>query len=193
MKHLVRAGALLAILMFVFLVFRLMPTPVFLEEYGFYPRNAEENTEEWSNLPVQYADPSVCGSCHPDKHSVWEESKHGTVSCENCHGPGEAHVDKGTSLVMDTSREFCGLCHDKLLARPSGFPQVQLSEHGGQSACITCHNPHDPRITTLPQIPHTLEGRTDCLLCHEAGGIKPSPEDHAGRSSDTCLNCHRSK
>ena len=194
MKHLVRAGVLLlAVLILAFVVPRVIPIPVSLEEYGFYPKQSEENTHEWASLPLQYADPSVCGDCHQDKHDVWEKAKHSTVSCENCHGPGVTHVEEGVSPVVDISRESCGLCHNRVLARPKDFPQVDLKEHGGQSTCITCHNPHSPGVAALPKIPHALEGRTDCLLCHETGGIKPFPKEHNGRSQDTCLNCHRSE
>ncbi len=180
---------------------------------------------------------------------MWEKADHRTVSCENCHGPAREHLETGARPVVDTSRELCGTCHAKLVSRPSDFPQVDMEEMGGQADCITCHDPHDPRAgmppqvphaleertdcqlchnpqkhepwvepppqaphtlegrtecllchgpqefrgATLPQIPHTLEGRTDCLVCHNASGIKPFPEDHTGRTSATCLNCHRSK
>ena len=194
MKHLVRAGVLLfAVLIVVFVVPRVVPIPAFLEEYGFYLKKSEENTQEWANLPVQYVDASICSSCHQDKHSTWEKSKHSTVNCESCHGPGQGHVDKGTDLVVDTSRESCGLCHAKVLARRSDFPQVDLETHGGQSECISCHNPHNPnpKVSTMPTIPHTLEGHDDCLLCHNTGGAKPFPLDHDGRSQNTCLNCHK--
>ncbi|MBI2288523.1 MAG: hypothetical protein HYU83_06095 [Chloroflexi bacterium] len=42
-----------------------------------------------------------------------------------------------------------------------------------------------------PTIPHTLEGRADCLMCHQAGGLKPFPADHAGRTNDLCQACHK--
>ena len=44
-----------------------------------------------------------------------------------------------------------------------------------------------------PKIPHPLEGRSDCLLCHATGvsGAKAVPADHAGRTSDTCNTCHK--
>ena len=248
MKHLVRAGALLlAVLILVFVVLRVMPTPAFLAEYGFHPEKIEENVEEWSSLPIQYVSSAVCLDCHQDKYSMWEKGDHRTVSCENCHGPARAHVETRAPEVLDTSRALCGLCHARLISRPSDFPQVDMEEMGGQAECITCHDPHEPRAgmppqvphaleertdcqlchgphepwvvmppepphtlegrteclschgpqefrgATLPHIPHSLEGRADCLVCHNAGGIKPFPEDHIGRTSATCLNCHRSR
>jgi len=191
-KHLIRAGALLlAVLVIAFVVPRVIPVPAFLEDYGFYPKRSAENAEEWASLPIQYVDHSICRDCHQDNYGAWEKSKHSTVSCENCHGPGQAHLEQGASLEVDTSREFCGVCHDQLPARPKDFPQVDLKEHGGQAACVSCHNPHEPQIGKSPQIPHSLEGHTECLLCHGEGGIKPVPEDHQDRGQDTCLSCHR--
>ena len=194
MTHLKRAGALLlVILAVVFVVPRLVPASAFLDEYGFYNKSAEENAQEWAGLQAQYADPLICGDCHQDKHDTWEKSEHSSVSCENCHGPGEAHTKDLTRLVVDTSRESCGLCHGRVFARRGTFPQVDMSEHGGLSNCVACHNPHDPAGEELPVIPQPLEGRDECLLCHGSGGMEPSPEDHEGRGQDTCLNCHQSK
>jgi len=250
MTHLKRAGALLAVvLIFVFIGLRVMPAPAFLAEYGFHPRETEKNTEEWASLPIQYASSSACIDCHQDKYSMWEKGNHRTVNCENCHGPARAHLETKARFVVDTSRSLCALCHTRIASRPSDFPQVDMEEMGGDAECITCHDPHEPRAgmppqvphslegrtecqlchnpykhepwvepppqlphtlegrteclschgpqefrgATLPRIPHTLEGRTECLMCHNTSAIKPFPEDHVGRTSATCLNCHRSE
>lgn len=197
MEHLYRAGGLLAAILAVTAIAIFLPKwvspPAVLEDYGFY--RGGDNSEEWSDWSGQYADISTCNDCHEDKYSIWVESQHGTVICETCHGPGRDHLDKGASLTIDASREFCGLCHNRVLGRPNGFPQVDLGQHGGQSACITCHDPHDAgsRVAELHPIPHGLEGRSDCTSCHETGGMMPFPEDHTGLDTDTCLNCHRSE
>ncbi len=50
----------------------------------------------------------------------------------------------------------------------------------------------EPSTTTgPPAIPHPLEGRDDCVMCHGEGGLKPFPADHAGRTSDICTTCHQ--
>ncbi|MEW6033870.1 MAG: cytochrome c3 family protein [Chloroflexota bacterium] len=206
MKHLVRAGGLLlGLLLLAFFLPRIVGTTTYLEGYGFYPRNDEANANEWASLPAQYAESSVCSSCHADKYGAWKESVHSTVNCEDCHSPGKAHIEEGKTLVADTSRELCGLCHAKVIGRPRSFPQVDIKTHGGVSICTTCHNPHNPSQSAQqdsgkptetarpPAIPHTLEGRDNCLLCHSTGGIKPFPGDHDGRSLDTCSICHKSK
>lgn len=42
----------------------------------------------------------------------------------------------------------------------------------------------------VPAVPHTLEGRSACLMCHDIGKAKPMPADHAGRGDATCTGCH---
>ena len=42
----------------------------------------------------------------------------------------------------------------------------------------------------VPAIPHSLEGRSACLTCHDIGKMKPMPADHAGRAEATCTGCH---
>ena len=45
-------------------------------------------------------------------------------------------------------------------------------------------------LLSLMVIPHPLEGREDCLMCHAENGTIPYPEDHVGRPAATCLVCH---
>jgi formate dehydrogenase gamma subunit len=45
-------------------------------------------------------------------------------------------------------------------------------------------------LLSLMVIPHPLEGREDCLMCHGEGKPNPFPPAHAGRPSTTCLVCH---
>lgn len=45
----------------------------------------------------------------------------------------------------------------------------------------------------IPTIPHTLEGRDNCLACHETGvaGAPQIPDDHAERTVEMCRMCHQ--
>jgi hypothetical protein len=194
MKHLVRAGIILLVLLgFIFIGLRVMPIPEFLAEYGFHPRDSEANMEKWASLPVQFASSDICVDCHQDKYSMWEKGNHRKVSCENCHGPARAHLETGARPTVDTSRELCGVCHAKLVSRPSDFPQVDMEEMGGQVGCITCHDPHEPRAGMPPQVPHTLEGRTECQSCHgpHEPWVGPPPEiPHTLEGRTECLSCH---
>lgn len=64
-------------------------------------------------------------------------------------------------------------------------------------SCAVIEPPNAPiPVATIvpPFIPHRLEGRGDCRLCH-ATGIGGAPQfpaaDHSQRPSDVCLACHR--
>ncbi|MFH0769107.1 MAG: multiheme c-type cytochrome [Chloroflexota bacterium] len=54
----------------------------------------------------------------------------------------------------------------------------------------------EPATTTAGQptvIPHTLEGRDNCLMCHETGvgEAKAIPANHAGKTNADCTTCHK--
>jgi hypothetical protein len=145
MKHLIRAGGLLlGVLVLVFVALRLVPDKAPLTAYGFY--KGHDNSDEWSAQPLQYADPNTCGTCHEKNYNLWKANSHKTVSCENCHGPGQTHEETISPMAINDTREACGVCHAKLDARPSTFPQIDLAQHGGTASCTTCHNPHSPKI-----------------------------------------------
>jgi len=195
MSHLVRYGVLLApLLVFVFVVPKVIPAPESLEDFGFHIMDAETNAEAWASMPVQYVSSAVCQSCHDDQYGMWEQSNHRTVNCEDCHGPAAKHVETGQPPIVDNSREFCALCHAALVSRPESFLQVDMSEMGGGALCSSCHDPHDPRAGMPPEVPHTLEGRGNCRTCHESGHepwkrLPPElPHTLEGRSD--CLSCH---
>lgn len=46
-------------------------------------------------------------------------------------------------------------------------------------------------VLALPPVPHTFEGREQCLLCHGPKGARPVPANHAGRPEPTCQACHK--
>ncbi|NOZ26584.1 MAG: hypothetical protein GXP39_00840 [Chloroflexi bacterium] len=103
-------------------------------------------------------------------------------------------------------REDCLLCH----AIDSSLKPAP-ADHEGRSAdtCQMCHKaeeaeeaeeaptptPAAPEATRAPlSIPHPVEGREDCLLCHATdSALKPAPADHEGRSADTCQMCHKAE
>ena len=49
------------------------------------------------------------------------------------------------------------------------------------------------RTLAQPPIPHPLDGHDDCLSCHQTGanGAPQYPDNHAGRTNDMCLMCHK--
>lgn len=87
-------------------------------------------------------------------------------------------------------RDNCLLCHQN-------GDQALRADHTGRPVdiCTSCHQPEETAPATPPvaaptAIPHELEGRDDCLLCHQSGSLAV-PDDHAGRDSETCTSCHQ--
>jgi hypothetical protein len=95
-------------------------------------------------------------------------------------------------------RSDCLGCHalGKGVVRITQVP----ADHKGRDndSCALCHKPGPP-VTPTPEVggppgvPHPLEGRAECLGCHASGvaGFPQVPADHAGRTDDTCVLCHK--
>jgi len=123
--------------------------------------------------------------------------------CRTCHAllpqpapPAVAPPGIPHDLV---GREDCLMCHKMGIAYASRIPE----NHAGLpiELCQTCHlpmlaapPPEEPREAgVMPsQVPHPIEGRADCRLCHETGvgGATQFPADHADRTNEVCIVCH---
>jgi hypothetical protein len=142
-----------------------------------------------------------CATCHqPPGES------HFGPDCSNCHTPTsfkgailppELHP---VPLVGAHQRATCDICH----AEGTRVPEYVCSnchrppENHLEGACDTCHTPEGwgESVTSLvaqaPQIPHTMDGRDDCLLCHDpAGQVKPAPDNHESYANEQCATCHK--
>ena len=158
----------------------------------------KQSAQKWADSAPQFVSTAQCTACHRGEYNAISQSKHWNQNCQVCHGPAAEHLQGNGESVVDRSRELCGYCHNSILGRRADFPRVDLEQHGGKAACVTCHNPHNPGLgqgqgqgqAKPPAVPHSLQGRDDCLVCHSAAGIKPFPKDHAGRTKATCLSCH---
>src|SRR3990172_4936023 len=156
----------------------------------------KQSAQKWADSAPQFVSTAQCTACHRGEYNAISQSKHWNQNCQVCHGPAAEHLQGNGESVVDRSRELCGYCHNSILGRRADFPRVDLEEHGGKAACVTCHNPHNPGLgqgqgqgqAKPPAVPHSLQGRDDCLVCHSAAGIKPFPKDHAGRTKETCLS-----
>ncbi len=121
----------------------------------------------------------ACQSCHgPIKYSPKPDLKDQSF-CANvsCHGTG---WKKYVSLIEAQPSV-------PTMPPPTPTPAPTVAPAAGATATATA-----PAVTA-PDIPHTLEGRDNCLLCHGPGGAKPVPADHAGRANDSCRVCHQPK
>lgn len=141
---------LLLIAVIGFLFVRSLIVPDSFNQYGWY---RGDSVKELMSFRVEYSGSSSCGGedCHKNIYTVWTNSRHKTVNCETCHGPSEKHVHNNsinTSTPANGSRDYCGICHYKRIARPVNFPQIDPDSHGvseiGELRCVYCHNPHKP-------------------------------------------------
>lgn len=146
-------------------------------------------------------------------------SLEGRADCLTCHQTGVG----GATQVPDAhpagwTNDICQACH-KSVAIPiiphslqgrgnclachatgvAGFPQVS-GDHAGRTndTCQGCHQlatqvAPAAELPAIPAIPHPLEGRDNCLMCHATGiaGVTQLPGDHAVQTDDVCQVCHQ--
>lgn len=144
-EHLVRMAGIFAAGTMLFLVLQLALVPESFGRYGHYRANA---IDEEARKPITYAGRNACTSCHSAQVEVHKSGKHAGLGCEGCHGPLFAHTRKPVAAKASKPdvKRLCIRCHEKNVARPSWFAQVDSAEHSGGEVCTTCHQPHAPQM-----------------------------------------------
>lgn len=124
----------------------------------------------------------ACADCHAPITQVFHASPHARVfvrapggsmenSCESCHGPGSRHVETG------------GQGRDKFILNPRQEPE----------GCFRCH-PGTHAEFRLPHHHPVLEGRLNCVQCHDPHGhdiMKPAAGLAMAQLNQSCAPCHR--
>ena len=125
-----------------YLIARYFLTPASVGEYGWY--RGEAMAELAARAPV-YAGKKQCEECHSDIYQKLIKHEHKTLSCEGCHGPGQAHTDNPRKDNIDKSGfSACLRCHEASPSRPKFQKQITLQSHYTGSKCTECHVPHSP-------------------------------------------------
>ncbi len=131
----------------------------------------------------------ACVDCHRDFTRAFASSPHArlhfegapreeSAGCESCHGPGSLHVKAGGGT-------------GRFIVNPRGQPQ----------ACLACHVDIHAQLR-LPQHHPVLEGRMDCVQCHDPHGSDIMRASHRtglavrptlglARLNESCAECHR--
>lgn len=126
----------------------LVPSDFGAHERGYmYGWHRKSNEAEWKKYPVKYKTSATCRECHQDKCDDIKDSPHGSISCENCHGPRYNHPEDPVGLNIDRSRALCIRCHAYLPYKESGRGKIlgiDPEKHHPRTECIMCHYPHDP-------------------------------------------------
>jgi predicted CXXCH cytochrome family protein len=128
-----------------------------------------------------YVGNKVCSECHSNYTRVFLASPHsrlqvtqpkmaGLTGCESCHGPGSKHAAGGGG-------------RGKFIVNPGK----------DAAACFRCHL----EVRAEYSLPHhhpVLEGRMNCISCHDAHGSdikKPKGGLAMARLNENCSPCHR--
>jgi cytochrome c553 len=182
--HIVRLLALLAAFLILAVAARNYVLDPSYYQFGDYRGDAV--VEMAANPVPQFRGAAYCQACHAERHAEWTAGVHRNVKCEVCHGAAREHPVDGPLPKPDDTVKLCTVCHEAMPGRPASQPQVVIAEHpvphDGPLQCLTCHNPHSPKLGAAAepapvQVAATsqLSARlvkltTPCTPCHGADG-----------------------
>lgn len=133
--------------------FFLVPEDFGTHEQGYmYGYHRLGNEAEWKEFPSKYQSTAYCGGCHEQNLASLQNSQHGMIPCENCHGAAFDHPEDPPKLVIDRSRDLCLRCHAQLYTPSSGrsaIPGIDPDGHNTDFDCSECHDPHNPSLEEM--------------------------------------------
>ncbi|MCL5256496.1 MAG: cytochrome c3 family protein [Chloroflexi bacterium] len=145
----------------------------------------------------------VCQGCH-QPGGTGSNSQPTAAATASQTSTAVAQSDNGIIKIPHgvTGREDCLSCHvsGSMIGVPADHAgrmnQTCLGCHGNGTAAAAASASQTPTsdvkaaTAAVPPIPHSLDGRSNCVSCHGEGGTLPMPADHQGRTNSTCQSCH---
>lgn len=122
-------------------VARYFLTPPSFGQFGHYRGDAL--AEAMAREPL-FAGKKACNECHSEVLVKLNKAEHKTLSCETCHGAGQAHVDNPDIGVPKLHFSHCVRCHERDASRPQWLKQINSRVHYTGQRCTECHVPHEP-------------------------------------------------
>ena len=91
-------------------------------------------------------------------------------------------------------RDNCLMCHTAgVMEAVPNVPENHSDRPN--TVCLWCHAADaEMQSADSPAVPHDLEGRDQCLMCHTAGVMEPVPDvpaKHEGIGNEYCSLCHK--
>jgi DmsE family decaheme c-type cytochrome len=189
-------------------------------------KSAQENDKQ-QPAASQYVGSEMCATCHEDVAKGFANNPHTRmalihgstgVTCENCHGPGKAHVDGGgdTSKIFNPAKAAPKEVDAKCLTCHAGaHPDFDRSPHAKANlSCISCHDIHKPKEEesllkasqpalcyqchadqkaqfNMPIHHKVNEGVVKCSDCHDPhGSFQPNNLRTTADQNAICTKCH---
>ena len=185
-----------------------------------------------ANAPAAagYAGAEACATCHSDEANKFSTNPHSKLvylhgangmTCESCHGPGQAHIDSGGDAKKIFSFKTASATEvtEKCLGCHAGVhPNFERSPHAKAGlSCLSCHSVHDSKApeslltAAQPQlcyqchadqkaqfsmpIHHRVnEGLVKCSDCHDTHGtFLPNNLRSTEDQNQVCTKCHTDK
>ena len=168
----------------------------------------------------------VCASCHEAESKNFSSNPHSKivlqhgnagVTCEECHGPGKAHVENAGDVtkIFNPAKASPRELDEKCLSCHAGaHPNFGTSPHAKAGvSCIGCHSVHASKDETLLKaaqptlcyqchadqkaqfnmpIHHRVnEGLVKCTDCHDVHGtFGPNNLRTTADQNAVCTKCH---
>jgi DmsE family decaheme c-type cytochrome len=137
-----------------------------------------------------------CIECHRDRWKSLQASFHapllakgsGSVGCEECHGPGIAHVGAGdergirhpVKAPREASNAVCLRCHAAVLDAKRPVRGHPLWVGARSVACVECHRVHSAKEVRIEA--HAAGPFADAAALEAAGATWVEPA--------RCIRCH---
>lgn len=165
-------------------------------------QNNQSQTQPAQALPAGYVGSQMCATCHTEIAHGFADNPHSKMvmmhgdkglTCENCHGPGEAHVAGGGDVtkIFRFDKASAQQVNAKCLSCHAGaHPNFERSPHAKAGlSCISCHSVHHAKteryllMASQPQL---------CFGCHsDVKGQFSMPFHHPVEEGVVkCSDCH---
>ena len=152
--------------------------------------------------PSEYVGSDTCATCHDEVSKKFATNPHtkmalmhgsAGITCENCHGPGAAHVAGGgdVSKIFDPAKATAKQVDDTCLKCHAGtHPNFLRSPHAKAGlSCTSCHSIHGSASQTPLQAAELhLMGTTSDVHSGEA-----KDELLKGPQPTLCYQCHNAE
>jgi len=160
-------------------------------------------------IDATYVGEKVCMTCHASQAAAFGQTLMGKIgktqpgkfACENCHGPGSAHVKAGggrgvggiisfrpddQSRTAEENNATCLGCHQK--GERTQWHGSTHQERGLQ--CTNCHTVMK-NVSRKHQLKTQVEAET-CYQCHKLQRAQMQYSSHmpVREGKVTCTNCH---